>query len=74
VQAKIALLAGGHTCGRCDTAADRSSAIVIPEGGGRVKKWIVAVIGLGLASLVIGIVFDYFDRGSIPGSSCGRDL
>ena len=30
------------------------------------KKWIVAVVGLGLASLVIGIVFDYLDRGSIP--------
>ena len=30
------------------------------------KKWIVAMVGLGLASLVIGIVFDYLDRGSIP--------
>ena len=30
------------------------------------KKWIVAVVGLGLAALIIGIVIDYFDRGSIP--------
>ena len=60
------MLAGGHICGRWDTVADRSSAIVIHEGGGRVKKWIVVAVVMGLASLVIGIVFDYFDRGSIP--------
>jgi hypothetical protein len=36
------------------------------RGLGRVKKSIVAVVGLGVAALVIGMVFDYFDRDSIP--------
>jgi hypothetical protein len=38
----------------------------LEAASGRIKKSIVAVIGLGLAALIIGLVFDYFDRGSIP--------
>jgi len=34
---------------------------------GRVKKSrVAALVGLGVAALLIGMVFDYFDRGSIP--------
>jgi hypothetical protein len=41
--------------------------IVIPGGGvGAVKKSIVVAVGLGIVALAIGMVVDYFDRGSIP--------
>ena len=30
------------------------------------KSRVAALVGLGVAALLIGMVFDYFDRGSIP--------